>query len=337
MPETEPRVDHRPALPPARAAPAAQLDRPDRAHPLGARRPGDRVAALHRQAMAAGRVTQSAAGGTASGRWSTAAGRAPARPIALAVRCADRRLPDPFGLRACAARRRRQRLAAFPAIAFRGRHGRDARRDRRLAARRDARVAHDRARRARRPGRGRSAQAVLGPGYAGGSALVATHAAATRALAKVEPQPPEGVHLPAPSPWPFFAPIAFAVMLLGLIFSPFLLLTGIVLGVIAAAGWLLEAGREWRSTDAYGHAIPATRDPAKVWPRQLVPVFAVVIAHRLPRNAGAHRPRLPQRPHSAIGRAHGRRRAGGARDQRELGRVVRHGHAGRSRRDVRST
>ena len=112
--------------------------------------------------------------------------------------------------------------------------------------------------------------AALPAGYAGGSALVAAPREA--------PEPPEGLHLPAPSPWPFFAPIAFAVMLLGLIFGAFLLLTGIVLGIIAAAGWLMEAGREWRTTDEYGHAIPATRDPAKVWPRRLVPVFAVVIA-----------------------------------------------------------
>jgi plastocyanin len=67
-------------------------------------------------------------------------------------------------------------------------------------------------------------------------------------------------------------------MLLGLIFSPFLLLTGIILGVIAAAGWLMEAGREWRTTDAFGHPVYPTRDPAKVWPRRLVPVFGLIAA-----------------------------------------------------------
>jgi plastocyanin len=119
---------------------------------------------------------------------------------------------------------------------------------------------------------------ALPQGYGGGSALVAAGAVTAPALAREAPGPQEGIHMPAPSPWPFFAPIAFAVMLLGLIFSAFLLLTGIVLGVIAAAGWLLEAGHEWRTTDAYGHAIPATRDPAKAWPRRLVPVFVGVIA-----------------------------------------------------------
>ena len=120
-------------------------------------------------------------------------------------------------------------------------------------------------------------EAALPAGYGGGSALVAAPTLAPPATREVR-EPPEGVHLPAPSPWPFFAPIAFAVMLLGLIFSAFLLLTGIVLGVIAAAGWLLESGHEWRTTEAYGHAVPSTRDPAKVWPRRLVPVFAGVIA-----------------------------------------------------------
>lgn len=119
--------------------------------------------------------------------------------------------------------------------------------------------------------------AALPAGYAGGAALVPLRAAELEGAGEA-PEPPAGLHLPAPSPWPFFAPIAFAVMLLGLIFSPFLLLTGIVLGVIAAAGWLLEAGREWRTTDEYGHAVPATRDPAKAWPRRLVPVFAGVAA-----------------------------------------------------------
>jgi plastocyanin len=116
-------------------------------------------------------------------------------------------------------------------------------------------------------------EAVLPLGYAGGSALLPAAQASHEAA-----EPPPGVHLPAPSPWPFFAPIAFAVMLLGLIFSAFLLVTGVVLGLIAAAGWLLEAGHEYRTTETYGHAIPKTRDPAQAWPRRLVPVFLGVIA-----------------------------------------------------------
>jgi plastocyanin len=96
--------------------------------------------------------------------------------------------------------------------------------------------------------------------------------------APVYKEPPPGVHMPGPSPWPFFAPIAMMVMLYGVLFSGVLLLGGLILAVIAMAGWYLEAGREYRSTEAVGHAVPHTRDPVQAWPRRLVPVFVGVIA-----------------------------------------------------------
>src|SRR5215213_2467920 len=89
---------------------------------------------------------------------------------------------------------------------------------------------------------------------------------------------PEGVHLPGPSPWPFFAPVAIAVVFLGLIFNPFLIVGGIVMGVIAAGGWLRDANREWRSTDRVGHAVPATMEGREAWPRRLVPLYGAVFA-----------------------------------------------------------
>jgi plastocyanin len=92
------------------------------------------------------------------------------------------------------------------------------------------------------------------------------------------PEPPPGVHMPGPSPWPFFAPIALFMMLLGLIFSAVLLVGGLILGIIAAAGWYLDAGREYHSTEEVGHAVPRTRDPSRVWPSRLVWIFAAVIA-----------------------------------------------------------
>jgi len=90
-------------------------------------------------------------------------------------------------------------------------------------------------------------------------------------------EPPEGVHMPGPSPWPFLAPIAVVLMLFGLIFSGALIVGGIILGIIAAAGWLIDAGHEYRSTESVGHAVPATRDPEAVWPKRLIPVFVGVI------------------------------------------------------------
>jgi plastocyanin len=83
--------------------------------------------------------------------------------------------------------------------------------------------------------------------------------------------------MPGPSPWPFFAPIALVVMLFGLIFSGVLLVGGLILGIIAAAGWLLDAGQEYHSTEAVGHAVPRTRDPRAVWPGRLVPLYGAVV------------------------------------------------------------
>lgn len=85
-------------------------------------------------------------------------------------------------------------------------------------------------------------------------------------------------HMPSPSPWPFFAPIALTLIFLGVIFSVILIIGGLILGGIAAAGWYLEASRDYRSTEEAGHAIPATLDPVRAWPRRVVPVFAAVIA-----------------------------------------------------------
>jgi plastocyanin len=121
-------------------------------------------------------------------------------------------------------------------------------------------------------------QAALTPGggalvpYGGGVAVVQ----AEPEFVAVEPPP--GVHLPGPSPWPFFAPIAVTLMLFGLVLSPVLIAGGLILAFIAVGGWLRDAWREWQSTEEVGHAVPQTRDPAKAWPRRLVPIFAGVIA-----------------------------------------------------------
>jgi plastocyanin len=92
-----------------------------------------------------------------------------------------------------------------------------------------------------------------------------------------ERQPPEGVHMPGPSPWPFFAPIALMIIFYGVIFSPVLVVAGLVLGIISAGGWLRDANREYRTTEEVGHPVPATRDPRAAWPRRLVPLFIGVV------------------------------------------------------------
>src|SRR4051794_23585038 len=54
-------------------------------------------------------------------------------------------------------------------------------------------------------------------------------------------EPPPGVHLPGPSPWPFFLPIGATVLLYGLIFSAVLIVGGLILCLIAITGWYLDA------------------------------------------------------------------------------------------------
>ncbi len=117
-------------------------------------------------------------------------------------------------------------------------------------------------------------------GGGGGSALIPAGRSEV-ALTEQEfraPEPPPGVHMPGPSPWPFFIPIAVTVMLFGLIFSAVLIVGGLILALIGVGGWLRDALKEYDSTEEVGHAVPETRDPEKAWPKRLVPIFAGVIA-----------------------------------------------------------
>src|SRR3954454_14566562 len=73
--------------------------------------------------------------------------------------------------------------------------------------------------------------------------------------------PPPGVHMPGPSRWPFVAPIGAALLLFafalppkdasGNATAPFniqILIVGLIVTLIAIAGWLWDAMREWRAT-----------------------------------------------------------------------------------------
>ncbi len=96
---------------------------------------------------------------------------------------------------------------------------------------------------------------------------------------QVAPAPvaiPEGIHMPGPSPWPFLAPIGLFFVFLGLVLGPLLILAGVVMALAAAAGWYIDANREFVQVEAGHEAEPVTRDPVKVFPHKLVPVFAGV-------------------------------------------------------------
>ncbi len=84
------------------------------------------------------------------------------------------------------------------------------------------------------------------------------------------------VHVPAPSPWPFFLPIGAFFVLFGLVMNPALLFGGLAMVLIAIAGWFRDAGREFRQVDAGLVAEPASRDPERAFPKRLVAVYAVI-------------------------------------------------------------
>ncbi len=64
--------------------------------------------------------------------------------------------------------------------------------------------------------------------------------------ARAAVHPPDGVHLPPPSYLPVVMALAAAVLGIGLIFSVWLLIPGLVILVAGTLGWFVAAGREWR-------------------------------------------------------------------------------------------
>ncbi len=87
---------------------------------------------------------------------------------------------------------------------------------------------------------------------------------------------PEGIHLPAPSAWPFLAPIGLVFMFLGLVLGPLLIVGGLIMAVAAAIGWYVDANREYDQLEAGHHAEPIVRDPVKVFPTWAAPTFAAI-------------------------------------------------------------
>jgi plastocyanin len=84
---------------------------------------------------------------------------------------------------------------------------------------------------------------------------------------------PEGIHLPGNSAWPFLAPIGLFFIFLGLALGPLLIVAGAVMAIASATGWYLDANREFVQVEAGHVPEPVTRDPVRVFPHRLVPVF----------------------------------------------------------------
>lgn len=89
---------------------------------------------------------------------------------------------------------------------------------------------------------------------------------------------PEGIHMPGNSAWPFLAPIGLFFIFLGLALGPLLIVAGACMGIAAAIGWYIDANREYVQVEAGHHPEPLTRDPVKVFPHRLVPVFGGLAA-----------------------------------------------------------
>lgn len=88
---------------------------------------------------------------------------------------------------------------------------------------------------------------------------------------------PPGIHLPAPSAWPFFAPIGLFVAFVGLVLGPVLIVAGLLMAFIAMIGWLIDAGKEYRDVESGAHHDdPAARDPERIFPKLLPPVYGII-------------------------------------------------------------
>lgn len=87
---------------------------------------------------------------------------------------------------------------------------------------------------------------------------------------------PAGMHLPGPSPWPFLAPMGLGVFFFGLVVNPVFILAGLLMAIIAAGGWYLDAGREYRAVEA-GHPLDGSQvEPASRLPNALLGVYATI-------------------------------------------------------------
>jgi plastocyanin len=87
---------------------------------------------------------------------------------------------------------------------------------------------------------------------------------------------PAGMHLPGPSPWPLLAPLGLGVVFFGLVFNPVFILAGLLMAIIAAGGWYVDAGREYRAVEA-GHPLDGSQvEPASRLPNTLLGVYATI-------------------------------------------------------------
>jgi len=89
--------------------------------------------------------------------------------------------------------------------------------------------------------------------------------------------PPPGVHMPGPSFRPLLVSIAAAVLFLGLVFGPALLVAGLVMLVVALVGWLRDAGTEYHAAEAADETGHRPAQPAPRYPIGTLVTFVVLL------------------------------------------------------------
>ncbi|MFZ5853821.1 MAG: cupredoxin domain-containing protein [Chloroflexota bacterium] len=89
--------------------------------------------------------------------------------------------------------------------------------------------------------------------------------------------PPPGVHMPGPSFRPLLVSIAAAVLFLGLVFGPALLVAGLVMLVVALVGWLGDAGAEYHAAEEADETGHLAAQPAPRYPMGTLVTFVVLL------------------------------------------------------------
>ncbi len=88
--------------------------------------------------------------------------------------------------------------------------------------------------------------------------------------------PPAGVHLPGPSPWPFFLPIGLAIVLFSIVIHPAgepvnasLALIGLVVTLAVLGGWIRDAMLDWQRVEgaaSHAHALGGSEGATRALP-----------------------------------------------------------------------
>ena len=100
----------------------------------------------------------------------------------------------------------------------------------------------------------------------------------TRLPPVVHEGPPPGVHMIGPSFRPILGAIGAALLLFGFVAGGPLLFAGIIVLVITLLGWLVDAGKEFRATEAADITGHIETGPAPRWPVRTAIVILAIVA-----------------------------------------------------------